>query len=175
MADWPNLYLGPGPTITPWHPESIGAREGMNPTSAVWPSANRAIFIPFRLWHPITARLLFVHNGAAVNGNLDVGLYDPDGNRLVSSGSTAQAGINVIQTLNIADTQLGPGWFYMAMAMDNIVGAVLRRAPSISIGKLLGLAMQDAAFPLPNPAAIIALNTAAAYYPFIGLCTRAVM
>lgn len=67
-------------------------------------------------------------NGAVANGNLDVGIYTDDGARLVSAGPTAQVGVNTYQVVNIGDITLGPGFYYMAIAMDNIVGTIFQQA-----------------------------------------------
>jgi hypothetical protein len=57
---------------------------------------------------------MLVLNGATASGNMDVGIYDYAGTRLVSSGSTAQSGTSAFQDFDITDTLLGPGIFYLA-------------------------------------------------------------
>lgn len=174
MTDWTRDLVLPNGlvTITPFCLASIGAVTGAlgTPASATWPLASRAIFIPFRISRSILVLNMFTFNGAVVNGNLDIGLLDAVGTRLVSSGSTAQAGINQIQTLNIADTLVGPGQFYIALAMDNIVGTFFRSnfsAPKVAV---VGMLQQVAAFPLPA-AAVFALG-ALSYIPVCGLTAR---
>jgi hypothetical protein len=144
------------------------------PASAVWPSTNLAIFVPFRISQPISANLLWVANGAAVSGNVDVGIYDVAGTRLVSSGSTAQAGVSVIQTFNIADTWLGAGLFYLAMAMNNTTGTTLRTALSATFAlKIYGCAEQASAFALPATATFA--TSTQNYVPYFGLTGRTVI
>ena len=150
---------------------ALSAQQGAG-ASAVWPAADRAIFVPFYLSERMTATKMFVANGAAVSGSLDLGIYDAAGTRLVSSGSTAQAGITTTQVVDITDTTLSPGTYYMAMAMDNITGTTLRSAPSLIFHKSMGIAQQASAFPLPATATLAA--SASTYIPFMGVSFRTV-
>lgn len=87
------------------------------PASTAWPSANLAIFVPMRIPVPVTVYKLVVGAGATAAGNFDVGIYDAGGNRIVSSGATAK-GASVEHILDITDTRIGPGLFYLAMSAD---------------------------------------------------------
>lgn len=56
-------------------------------------------------------------NGGTVNGNVDVGVYDVDGNKIASAGSTAQSGAGSVQRVPPAPSLiLGPGKYQMAIA-----------------------------------------------------------
>ena len=111
--------------IHPWSLESLGAglmtdmKSITSAASATYVAANRAHYIPFVVSEPITVVQLFAYNGATASGNIDMGIYDAKGTKLVSIGSTAQAGTNALQTFDITDTVLGSGRFYLAVAMDN--------------------------------------------------------
>lgn len=134
----------------------LGGMVGGAIASATYPSANLAIFYPVRVTRAFTVAQLFVLNGATVSGNIDVGIYDSAGTRLVSSGSTAQSGTNAVQAFNIADTLLAAGWYYLAVAMDNITGTLQRNtAGSFVMTASLGIGQQASAFPLPATATII--------------------
>jgi hypothetical protein len=92
-------------------------------------------------------------NGAAVAGNLDVAIYKPDGTRLVSAGSTAQSGTTTLQVVDVTDTFLMRGLYYMAMA-SNTSGAtqkVMGATPAAGIMASLGM-LQEAASVCPSPA-----------------------
>lgn len=94
------------------------------PTAVAYPSANKAFFIPFRVPKIVTAYQIVVGNGTTSGNNIDAGIYDEFGNRLVRAGSTAR-GAGSEQVLNIADTVLLPGMYYMAYAhnsTNNVVG-----------------------------------------------------
>lgn len=154
--------------------ESCGVPASANQTSwgaaaAAWPNANRAIFTPFVVEARCTAYQLFVGVGAA-SGNLDLGIYDREKHLLVSTGSTAVAGVNAIQTINTTDLLLHPGLYYMAMVCDNVVATFNSGAPLASVAGAWGCLQQAAAHPLPNPA--VWAGMAAAYVPLMGLSTR---
>lgn len=85
--------------------------------STAWPSANLAIFVPVRLAVPRTVYKIIIGAGSVAGGNFDVGIYDSGGNRLVSSGATARSATTE-HVLDITDTVIGPGTFYLAMAAD---------------------------------------------------------
>jgi hypothetical protein len=146
------------PVLSPFSPEAFGggivARGGttlVNVASAAWASANLMIGYPVHLNRPERVTKLWIYNGATATGNLDVGIYDAHGTLLVSSGSTVQAGTTTIQSLDIADTPLGPGDFYMALAMDGTSGTTrwVTWSVAMSQGYVLGQVRKLTAFPLP--------------------------
>lgn len=162
--------------ITPASYLSIGVELGANavtPASAVWPAANRAIFVPFVLPERVTVRQLLCVNGGTVSGNVDVGIYNSDLSLLISSGSTAQAGVNSTQTFDVTDTVLQPGFFYLAMAANNILATNQRWAPFGTQQGAFGVAQQASAFPLPASATLASVTSS--YIPYIGLSLRAVV
>ncbi len=85
--------------------------------SAAWPSANLAIFVPFQLAVPVTVYKMATGSGATAAGNFDIGIYDAAGNRLVSSGTTAK-GASTEHIIDVTDTVIGPGTYYLAMSAD---------------------------------------------------------
>lgn len=144
-------------------------------SSTAWPAANRAIAYPFVLTNTATVLKMWVHNGATVNGNFDIGIYDEDWVRKVSSGSTAQAGTSVLQEVDVANTALSAGRYYMALCFDGTTATT--QASSISAGlgvsglKALGWAQQAVgAVTLPDPfvPAVVASN----YCPLFGASLR---
>lgn len=174
MAVMPPLLLPPGQevTISSGGPLSVGLFIGSMP-SAVWPSANLAIFVPFRLPAPLTVQSLWVLNGATASGNIDVGIYDYTGTKLVSTGSTAQSGTNVVQSVGVTAV-LGAGLFYLALAMNNTTGTIARFAPAnVGLVKAAGLAEAASAFPLPATTTLSTVSNA--YMPLVGLSGRSVV
>lgn len=143
--------------------------------SRAWPSANLAMYLPFTLEARCLVRKLFHVNGTTASGNLDVGIYDERGTRIVSAGSTAQSGTSAIQEFDIADTELGPGGFYLAMAMDGTTGTSI--AMGVALGALAmraaGVLQQSSAFPLPANATFAQMGQA--FVPYFGATTRAVI
>lgn len=143
-------------TISTYSRESLGfALAALTPSvsaSAVFPSANLAIYIPFTVYETITIVKLSILNGAAVSGNVDVGIYDAGGAKIISTGSTAQSGTSAIQTFDITDTVLSPGLYYLAIAMDNTTGAIENVTVTAIDVEALGVFQEASAFPLPSSA-----------------------
>jgi hypothetical protein len=139
-----DMVLASGPTFT---------------ASTPWVQANMAIYLPVVVRRQLTVYQLGWVNGSSVSGNIDVGIYDRNFNRLVSAGSTAQAGTNAIQLVDIADTTLTPGVYYLAMAMDNTSGGITMTGagPTGSHYRSCGVAQQASAFPLPSAATFAAM------------------
>lgn len=164
-------------TITTGSPESVGVEMVSTTltvnTAVAWPSANRAIFVPFLVFNPLVAVKMFIANGSTVSGNVDVGIYDTGGSRLVSSGSTAHAGTSATQVFDITDTTLNPGVYYFAVAMDNTTGTIKALTSAVGICSACGVLSQSTAFALPSPATFAA--AADAYIPLVGLTARTVV
>lgn len=168
--------------LTPFSRNSVGVNLAAIPSiaavSAVWPTANKAIFVPFSIDESVTYTKAFWFNGATVSGNVDIGIYDEGGTRKVSMGSTAQATINVLQVVDIADTTLAAGRYYMALAMDNITGTMMRTTigglgSDLQHMKAMGIAEQTAAFALPASATLATI--ASQYLPVFGFSIRTVV
>lgn len=179
MSDFPG-FSGHPVTINPWSEESIGRSSSAvilsisGTASAVWPTGNTALYVPFHIAVPITVVKMATWNGATASGNIDIGLYNAVGTRIVSSGSTAQAGTSAAQEFDITDTLLVPGRYYMALTQDDGVGTFFSVAPgSNKISQTFGVRSQATALPLPATAtfAACALN----YLPVFWLTTRTVV
>jgi hypothetical protein len=140
--------------------------------STAWPSANRAYFVPFRLPYEVTVQHAWVLNGATVSGNVDIGIYSVDGTRIASTGSTAQAGTSAVQSISLSAT-LGPGLFYMALAVSNTTATVYKASVPGASMQMMGCAMQNSALPLPATATLISVTSAGGnYLPEFGICMR---
>lgn len=164
-----------GVAISAGSRESIGvplAAQFQVPTSTAWPLANLALFVPFEIYRWWTLQNFLAVNGATVSGNVDVGVYDDDGERLVSMGSTAQSGTSAEQLFNLADYPLSPTTpnCYLAMSMDNTTGTVQAWTPTAPFAACLGVLEMTSAFPLP-PTATFALSTRA-FIPELTLLAR---
>lgn len=176
MSDWiVGRQPGNSPVISPASGESCGsAIAGVNAASTsltAWPAANRAFYIPVLIYAPWLLASMFFENGGTVSGNVDVGIFDSQGDRLISSGSTPQAGINSEQSIGVALTLL-PGVYYYAMAMDNATGIVRTFAPGgTPLGAVTGVLLQASAFPLPASATFATASTTT--IPILGLTSRA--
>lgn len=132
--------------------------------STAWPSANLAIFVPFRLRAPVVVCKLVTGAGATAAGNFDVGIFDAQGNKIVSSGATAK-GASVEQISDITDTQIGPGVYYLAMAADgtnNYEMVVPTGTSPVPLQKtrLYGVVQMATAYTLPATATFAAATNA---------------
>lgn len=175
MGDWP--IAGDdfrGVTITsydsvlsvggPLSSCSINQSGGTN----TWPSANQAFFVPIVVPRSLTVVKMFWVNGAAVSGNVDTGIYDVAGNRLVSIGTTAQAGTSAIQIVDTTDLALAPGRYYLALACDNTTATFARSGtPGATMIRAAGCYQMATAFVLPDPVTFAA-STSATTVPLFG-------
>jgi hypothetical protein len=158
-------------TINPWSYQSLGVpllSMGLGvPASNNFVTANLAIFVPF--WVPETVVIYKMGwgNGTAVAGNIDVGIYDEAGVRLVSTGTTAQSGTSVVQVVDVGDTTLARGRYYLAAASDTS-GATqkwIAVIPAAGIPQSLGIVQMAAAFVLPANATYA--KCASAFIPLV--------
>lgn len=155
------------PSIATLSPEALGYKFIGASSAAAFPAANDALFVPVMLQRSILIRRMFSANGNVASGNLDLGIYTLDGKRIVSKGSTAQAGVTTLQFLDIDKTHLGPGWYYMAVAMDNGTGTLRRFNISVIRQRHFGVMKAVSAFPLPLSVSLTTVT--ATYVPSIGM------
>ncbi len=145
----------------------IATGNTFNSTGA-WPLANLALYMPFLVGAPITIVKLFWNNGATVgSNNVDVGVYDSQGNQLVHSGSTATSGANVLQIVDITDTTLLPGVYYVAMSCNGTTDTFGRTNPTAPLARICGQYEQTSAFALSSTATFAASSRS--YIPYIGM------
>ena len=134
------------------------------PASSAWATANTAIFVPIRVPMPVTVYKLAIGAGSTASGNFDVGIYDASGNRLVSSGATAK-GASTEHILDITDTVIGPGLYYLALAASGTNNYVFYTPAGTSPvplqkARLLGCLEMATAYTLPATATFAAMTSA---------------
>jgi hypothetical protein len=127
--------------------------------SATWSGSGRAVYVPFRSDRSLVVTRMFWANGGTVTGNADVGIYNGSLTRLVSSGSTAQSGATTLQYVDITDTVLTPGSYYLAFVADG--STFLRHNAAVRHYQSAGIVEEAAALPLPATATPTALTVAA--------------
>ena len=141
--------------------------------SAAWPSANRAIYLPFRLASPFLITQLWWWNGVlSGTPNVDVGVFYPQGAKILSTGNTAQSGASTPQAVNVTDTWLQPGLYYMGMVSASATTAFFR----VSVGAAelrIAHALQEASAS-PLPSTMTGVGVTSSYCPIFGLASRAV-
>jgi hypothetical protein len=169
----PDLQL-----ITPWSWESIGAEllggytGGQQIVSSTYPSANLAIAVPFQTARALQIRKMFWANGTTAGTNsVDVGVYSLNGSRLVSGGGTLSVGANALQEVDVTDTMLQPGSYYMAYAQNGVVMTpIMQSLASAANVRACGIVQMATAYVLPTTLTFAAATTV--LIPFFGLSTR---
>jgi hypothetical protein len=167
--------VAPRGTIGPFTPGQILSSYAISGTGigwssgGTWPAANRALYLPFQVEAPITVTKIAVQV-TVQSGNCDVGIYDYWAARLVSMGSTAVAAAGM-QVFDIADTTLRPGYYWVAMNVDNTTAAFNRATPVAQSLRTLAVREQAVgAVALPNPATMA--NPSSAYIPWVAMAVR---
>ena len=120
---------------------------------ATWPAANMAKFTACVITHPVNITAIMFINGGAASGNIDVGIYDLAGTKIVSSGSTVMAGTGGGWTVtSVSSTLLVPGMYYLALAIDNTTASVTMRGWNQVASDFLLYRQMASAFALPATA-----------------------
>jgi hypothetical protein len=130
--------------------------------------SNLALYIPLRISEPISVVKAGWRNGATATGHIDVGVYDINGNRLVSSGSTLQSGANALQVVNLASTALGIGRYWLAMACD-LNTATVFATTTFAAALLSGFGVKEQTTAFPLPATMTDVSATGTRFPFVGL------
>jgi hypothetical protein len=136
--------------------------------STTWPTANRALFIPFALDAAGIIPSLYIANGAAVSGNVDVGIYSASFQRLASAGGVTQTGTNNTQILGLSGVALTAGAYWLALVLDNLVGTIM------CMGSLAGaqaeqIGIVEVATAYPLPAAVTPATPTMTILPLVTL------
>lgn len=143
----PALYGGAPAVISPWSPCSIGTplfAMAQASASGATVAANMVMFVPFWIPRPATITKLWWANGSGVAGNVDVGVYQPDGTLVISAGTTAQSGASAIQSVNVTDTAIARGLYYMALVGSTVTTQTFQRAaPAAALCQAFGILQQD--------------------------------
>lgn len=123
---------------------------------AVW-TANLGIFVPHEFDQPIVIIQIHIEVTTQV-GNVDCGVYDEAGNRIVANGAVA-VGAAGVQTFNIADTTIAPGRYLIGISFSGAAAikecTPLWAATAVG-GTLVGVKQNAAAHPLPATVALSA-------------------
>lgn len=143
--------------------------------SGAWFSANDPILIPFRTGYDCVVDQLGWFNGSAAGSNFDVGIYNTALTRLVSTGNNAGSGNSSWQFVNVTNTALPAGKYYLAMAVNATTANRIRNWNILALANLTAFAgvMTSAtdAFPLPDPITNLVASTAT-LIPVCGISMR---
>src|SRR5262245_50263238 len=178
MPRWPDLYMGAPRTLNVsilmeiqkyFSQTSAGACQTNVGEAAL--GVSRIVYCPFELERVSRFTTAWVFNGVGGGSNWDIGVYNEDGTRLWSSGSTAYSANSVPQTFTISGgLTLGRGAYYLAIVTQSnnhcygFSGALTQ--DFFPCGPL----QQASTFPLPATATFAAMTTA--FVPMIGITGR---
>jgi hypothetical protein len=166
MGDWPAQQQPALGLLSPQDGEALAdmmahSAIGFNATATTWGTAGRAIYIPVTVPRPLTVYQMAVRVQTQ-SGNIDVGIYDVAGTRLVANGNVAMAAAGV-QTFNITDTLLAPGYYFLAVLCSSLTAALKQQGTTLPTlaSRVCGVQMQDTGLDLPATAtfAVIASTT----------------
>lgn len=118
-------------------------------------AANQAQYFPIVIDEPIrVAKVAWVPSAA--NGDIDVGIYNPAGTRMFSTGALAVGAINTVQSASM-DFKFNQGLYYVgvsfSLATGGVYGTTVVNADHV---KQLGMFEEDSAHPLPATATFAA-------------------
>jgi hypothetical protein len=144
------------------------------PVSTTW-VANLAIYQMFTLPWPYTvARFCWV-NGATLTGppNIDLGIFAPDGTKLVSTGNTAQSGTNTVQFAAASTvTRLAAGTYFFGISSSGSTALIYCYA-GLSVGPMAAAQMFQQATANPLPATATFARPTNALMPYGGFTRTA--
>lgn len=141
----------------------------VNPASST-ATANMAVYIPVSLSWTYPVKRLFWWNGSSTTGNADVGIYDSEGDLVVSGGGNiVRSGASAPQFVSV-NALLMPGNYYFAFVVNGTTNAVLGGTISLVAGRQSGCLQQSLASPTLPATATFAQWTAVAV-PIIGITT----
>jgi len=131
------------------------------PASGTFESANLAVYMPITLAAPCVIRRIWWANGATAAGNVDCGLYYDSGSRspgakVISSTSTAQSGANAVQFVDVTDTAIAPGLYWVAITSDSASTTFFRSALTAAAMDVAQRMQEASASPLPATATPVA-------------------
>lgn len=114
-----------------------------NFASATWPANNRAIYIPIFMPARFTVARFFVANGTAVSGTFDIGLFNYEGEKLISTGSTAQAGTSVVQYVGVTDQSFPAGNYFLGIVLSTTSGRAFNSSlGAVGDGLMMGATLE---------------------------------
>src|SRR6266566_539317 len=168
--DWMNVSWG---VPFQWANEIFTFTGGAGSASFTWATANMAMYIPLYVRCPIQVRGFYTINGATASGNTDIGIYTEGGTKIISTGSTAQAGTSVPQNFVLTTSQftgLSRGRYYLGVAHSDTTGTFSGfNTANTELARMLGCRLQLTALPLPATATFATLGTAAPKLPIVGI------
>lgn len=127
-APWPMVSV-----LGPWGLTGNETASNTTPASAAYESAQRAVYFPITVPIVCVAKRVWWANGATTTGGatIEVGIYS-DGpykpSTKLISGSATQGTANQIQFVDVTDTTLAPGRYWLAILSSSATNTTLFRS-----------------------------------------------
>lgn len=175
----PYCFLANNTTIHPYDeacvgPEIIGLDNGI--ATGVW-TANLLAFIPLILREPLLVAQFFWHNGIAVDGNTDVGIYNESGGaKLGSSGSTLNAGTSALQIVDVTNFYIPANVrLWLALGCDSSVQQFFRSVAPVVDQDYIGIKQQASGWSSGLPTSATLAIPTIAVLPTFGFTGKSVV
>jgi len=139
------------------------------PSSATYTSANRAFYHPVVVFSTCVVRRVWWVNGATTTGGatIEVGVYADSGAKpgaKLISGSATQGTASEVQFVDVTDTVLVAGRYWVAIVSSSATNTTLLRDSTPSASFDAALIMEQAtASPLPATATPVEASSAVFY------------
>jgi hypothetical protein len=126
--------------------------------SNAWPTANLAIYIPIAIALPVVAKKLWLACGTTGTDNIDIGIFSEGGTKIVASGATAKVNSDAELVVEITDTLLAPGRYWIGVSCASNTATFWTLGLAVPNGAALGVMQEGSAHPLPATATMVALT-----------------
>lgn len=144
-------------------------------TAITLPANDTVVYVPITVSFTVVALKLWICSGSTATGNFDLGLYSQDGTRLVSKGGTnAKPGTDEA-VLDVTDTTITPGLYYMAMVGSNTTDTWGGYAPAAPHCAGAGVLTESAGSTAVPATASWAISQVLTVYPLMGLLASTVV
>jgi hypothetical protein len=93
----------------------VGANFLQGSSTQTWITADLAQYIPVRIRRHVVAKKFWFSQGATGTNNIDIGIFDRGGTKVISTGLTAKAAATDCKIVDVTDTPLKPDLYYLGM------------------------------------------------------------
>lgn len=176
MTYAPGYGVTMNPMVSPFQPmyspfANEASSGGGNPSTATWESANRIVYMGVFIPRVCVIRRVWWANGGTVSGThtTRVGIYRDTGQMLpgdkLVEGSATQATASVIQFVDVTDTAIAPGLWWIALTnSDGTANSSFMRSLLGSTAMDAGLRVEEAGSgTLPSTATPVKSTNAVLY------------
>lgn len=146
------------------------------PASVAWPANNRIYYVPLLMPDDFLATQFGIDVGATNSANIEIGIYTPDGVKLIGSAATALGTANSPQAIDITDTQLYAGnLYYVGVTLTSTGGALFCVTSGLGVAgaQMTSTMAENGSGGLPNPATFAAI--ADNLIPYFSLSSKTVL